>query len=535
MMIWLLLGLIVPAALLTPRVSSGGAWVEWMARSESKLQRYGPLVAAILSILAVWWVWDPPPAAAAFHDQASYLLQARIFASGRWTVPTPPLPEFFEQPHVLLVPAVASKYPPGHALLLAIGAAVRLPVLVPLILTGVTAALLFTLTTRIANAFVAVFAWVFWLTAPLVLRFQGSFFSEISTSALVLASWWALLNWRDSRRSRWLMLLALAVGWGAITRPLTMLAFALPIGILVIRDTLRLRAWRDFALALLLGIAVLSILPIWSAKTTGSWRLSPVAVYRRDYLPFDKPGFRADTTAPHRAASMDPVLRAMYDHFMTARKEQTADAVPRLMGLRLVNLAIGFFQGSRLVMLPFALVGLFAGGAALRFAAISALTVFVAYLPYAHWEKWTLYYLEITPVVAALCAAGFWRIAVQLHGTPERSRVAVTAAAVALILVSARSIERWRREHHGTGTFYREFASSLERLPSQPAIVFVRYSQRAPHHVAVVRNQVDLRSAPVWVVHDLGARNAQLQRLAPNRSVHFFDEDQIVPPPPADR
>jgi hypothetical protein len=176
-----------------------------------------------------------------------------------------------------------------------------------------------------------------------------------------------------------------------------------------------------------------------------------------------------------------------------------------------------------LLLLPFAVAGLFAG-AAFQFAALSALAVFIAYLPYAHYAGWTVYYLELAPAVAALTAVGVWRAAQGIASADRGARLGVLCVTIVLVAVGMLDVARWRREHLVMVRFYQDFANSARNLPSQPAILFVKYSDRAPGHFSVVYNFADLARAPVWVVHDLGARNAELQRLAPDRSTHSFDE-----------
>ena len=56
-----------------------------------------------------------------YHDEFSYLLAGDTYAAGRLANPPLPHPEFFETEHVLLTPAYASKYQPGHGFFLAFG------------------------------------------------------------------------------------------------------------------------------------------------------------------------------------------------------------------------------------------------------------------------------------------------------------------------------------------------------------------------------------------------------------------------------
>ncbi len=253
--------------------------------------RYAPLVAALASIAVVWYVWGSLHQVPVVHDEASYLLQAETFARGRWSMPAPPIPAFFEQYHVFVTPVFASKYPPAHAALLVPGVWLGLPGLVPLLLTGLTAALVFMLARRVANGWVAVLTLLLWFPVSENLIFRASYFSETTSSALWILGWWGLLEWMETDRDRWLSLVAACIGGMTLTRPLTGIAFALPIGVVVLRRCVRTRRWRALAMPAAIGVAELAVVPLWSARVTGTWRTTPWTAYAREYFPYDKLGF----------------------------------------------------------------------------------------------------------------------------------------------------------------------------------------------------------------------------------------------------
>ena len=479
-----------------------------------------------------WASWNPIPVV---HDEMAYVLQAQIFARGRWALPSPPIPAFWEQPHVLVEPTLAAKYFPGHALAMTVGALAGWLPLMPLMLQSTTAALLYVLARRVASGGVAMLAWMVWLCAPLVLYYGPSYFSEATTTACWLAGWYALLEWRSTRRLHWLLGVALFTGWGAITRPLTGLAYAIPIGIVVLRAVFVERRWRDFALAVALGAAVLSILPIWSAHSTGDWRVTPQILYTRMYMPYDVPGFGLVTTRPTH--SITPDLQQLNDGFSAVHAKHVPSTLLNALSARSTNLAASIWGETDGLLVIFALLGLFTLSRATTFAVASGALLLVMYLLYATPAQWTLYYYESIPAFAYLSAAGIaWSAA--MIGRPmatlwspsfdwrsPRWSRALVAGALALAMPGGVALSMLHRQHVTDRKFLVRFDGLIEAIRDPRAVVFVRYAPTHSANVAFVRNVANPAKERVWVVYDRGnSENARLLALAPERKAYLFDE-----------
>jgi hypothetical protein len=395
------------------------------------------------------------------------------------------------------------------------------PALVPLLLTGISGALLFALVWRVANAWVALFAWLAWMGDPINLQFRPSYLSEVTTATMWLVAWWALLHWRTTRQGRWLLALAAAIGWGAITRPLTMLAFAVPIGVLVVRDVAREHLWRDLAFAVALGTAVLCVIPFWSARTTGDWRLTPEQLYAHDYLPYDKPGFTVDRTPPARP--LTPENNYTYVGFFDEHVKHTPARLPAIALDQLSVVAHDEWGGPRLILVPFVLLGVTAMSAEVAFALTCVVALFVAYLGYAHWSHWTLYYFDGLPVLSVIAALGVWKAL----GYLRSHRRAPLAAACLLALLSAHELRVWHRSHVVGSAARVALRHLLSELPVRTAVVFVHYAPRLGPHASIIANSPHLAEEPIWIVHDLGSRNAELMRFSgPRIPLAFYEDDQ---------
>lgn len=520
--------LAVLAAIWASRVVNPAELGKRIERMEGGIRRVGPWLAAVFTVAAVWWTWGHLQPIPTTHDESSYLLQARIFAHGAWTAASPPIPEFFEQPQVLVVPAVASKFPPGHALLLALGAIVQFPPLVPLLVAACTAALIIVVGSRIANPWIAMLAWVIWLATPLVMRFQGSYFAEGTATLMVLATWWCFLEWRDTRRWPWVLGLALAAGWGAITDAATTVAFGLPLLIVFLVDAFRARTWLAPVILIPVVALVLGIIPLWSAQTTGDKALTPTALYARDYVPFDKMGFTIDGGAPNR--TLTPVMLSLRDELLQQHEAQQPNRLPMTFARRLAAIAGDLWQGAQLILIPFFAIGLASMNTPMRVGLVSALLLIVGRIFWAQDPTWTLPYLSIAPVIAGITACGIWRVLVwassglivRLH-IDRRPKMGSALVALVLAFFAVPTFGAWRIRNHQANAMREAFDDAMKQLPSSKSIVFLRYAPRR-QHMSLVFNYPDPQREPVWVVHDLGERNRELLALAQDRTAYVFDE-----------
>ena len=494
--------------------------------------RAAPIIVGTVTTLVTWWLWGTLSATPYVHDEVAILLQAKIFAGFRWAAPAPPLPEFFEQFHVFVTPTLAPKYPPGHALTMVPGIWLGLPGLMSVLLSGLTGAMLFVLARRYSNGVVALLAWIIWLVAPAALRFRPSYFSEITTGAIWLVAWWTLIRYRETGARKWLVALAALVAWGGITRPVTMIVFAIPVGGMVLWTVWKRRAWLDVAAALPLALAICSIVPIWGRAVLGEWGKNPYAYYQALYFPVENPGLGVDSTPPLR--QLPPNMARFNEYARPMHEVHTAERLGEQLQLRLVELRRGMWGGQSFLYL-LAILGVLVMPAAVAVALGTCVLVVLAYLSIAHQPYWLIYYLEVLPVLAFLSALGVWQfVTLVAELAPKRVGRARELALPALVTcaalvswLSADSLDAfgmWHRQLSYAPKYHETFQELVSKIPDRKAVVFVRYAPTADVHLSLTNNEPDPASARVWAVHDLGDENLRLLKIAPDRVPYLYEE-----------
>lgn len=503
-----------------------------MASPRGSLSPDAPLAAllALAAGLIVYANWGGLDRPGLYHDEKAYVLQARVYAGLRWAEPSPPVPALWEQVHVFTEPTFASRYPPGYPALLAPAAALGVPGLTQLLLAGATASVLFLFGARLVGRWTAFLAAALWISAPTNTVWRAAYFSESLTALLWLG--WSWLAWRYRRegRRRDLVGTALLVAAAGLTRPVTAILLAAPL-VAVLWPRWRTAAGRrDTGIALAAALPVCALVPLWSHAVLGSWTTTPYAEYSPRTFPFDMPTLDTDWSPPPR--ELPPDFEALASVQRRPYEERSVGDLPRLLLRRLDRLGVAAlpFQLSEVRFL--APLGLAAAGGPGLIALASALLLLLGHLTMPHPLHWTVYYLEVFPVVAfGVVLAARWALERLRPHAPTLARLArfapVAALALGLVLL-AYGATRWAPPPVAENGWMREevaFRSGVCALPPGEKIVFVhRRPDASPHHM-LVDNDPRWRASDAWIVRSwTKERHRALLQAAPERDAYLFDQ-----------
>jgi len=294
--------------------------------------------------------------------------------------------------------------------------------------------------------------------------------------------------------------------------------------------------------ALLAGATVLSILPAFAYKVTGSPTRLPYLLYLRQHAPFiiqsvgrDRPEVTLppDLELVRQRISADDEQFARLDIRTVFWLRAIEIAKDMSCGGRLWAIGRDTWMKWRLVVLPFVVVGLFfiPRGSWLGLAA--AILLFVGHLWYGHNEAWTKFYVELQPVLSFVAAIGIAK-AIALLVRLGRNKIVTSEAAAPLLACVACSIlivglslpglMLERQDKQLEAVDHKRFWDAVSTIQAPRSIVFVKYSRSHNVDHSLIANDPDWRTARMWVVYDRGSKNETLMARAPERLPYIYDE-----------
>ena len=232
----LALGLVLAAGLLAALLPSVGALVARLpARWASRPGRRALPLALALGLgwflAASWYVavalFDRTPH---ILDAIGYLFQAKMYAAGMLTAPQPPLPEAFAIPFSVLHQGHwFVQYPPGTALLLALGLLAGLPWLVQPLL-GAAAVVLIVLTARRQyGSGTALLVLGLLVTSPFLLLNASAFLSHVPALCFASVALYAGVRYAERPAICWAALTTTGLGSALLTREIVVVPYGVVI------------------------------------------------------------------------------------------------------------------------------------------------------------------------------------------------------------------------------------------------------------------------------------------------------------------
>jgi hypothetical protein len=271
---------------------------------------------------------------------------------------------------------------------------------------------------------------------------------------------------------------------------------------------------------------------VWNHAVLGDWRKLPYAEYSAQTFPFDMPTWNTDWSPPPR--EIPPDLEALADVQRVPFEQRTLASLPGAFLDRADQLGRAALP-TTLSWLRFLVpVGLFLAGAAGAVAFASVLLLLLAHLTMPHPPDWTIYYLDVFPVVTFAVVIALGAIAARVYRAMRAAAVALAPAhglgvalvsGLVLIAAGATSWRPPRIDEHAWMQREKMFRAGVCALPAGKKMVFVKSEPGASPHHNLIDNDPRWGRSDTWIVREWDtARHRALMDAAPDRAAYFYDE-----------
>lgn len=267
------------------------------------------LAVGLISLTSSFYValqfGDLPPA---YHDEYSYLFQAKTFLRGRLVNEGfAEAPELFDQMHVVnLEPnRFFSRYFPGVGLWMAPFVAIGHPYWGHWIAGAITAMLMFGVGRDLAGNATGFLAGVLTALSPGMVLFSNHLLAHHPCLVGLMVFLFCFLRLMRLQSPTYAVFAGVGLSFAMLCRPMTAAGFALPYGVWFaiatitkrgpfrdLNSTNLIRLWFALGLPVAAGLAVVLF---YNHATTGNWKTTPYQIYTDNYTPRHVYGFNNRT------------------------------------------------------------------------------------------------------------------------------------------------------------------------------------------------------------------------------------------------
>jgi hypothetical protein len=256
---------------------------------------------------------DLPPA---YHDEYSYLLQARTFLAGRITYPPMSVrPDLFHQMHVLNEHRTVSRYFPLTGLWMVPFVAIDQPVWGHWLAGGIASMFFYLAMRQIAKPRAAFVGGLLISLSPGLAVFSNLLLAHHPVMLALSIFTWSFFRMMSTSNFAYALLSGIALALAMLGRPMTAAGYALPFGLWLAAQLFQQRKARLLAIGLALPImSGLAVLAMFNLESTGSWRRTAYQEYTDLFTPRHRYGFNNGAVRPD--ADQSKVL-TNYDRWAT--------------------------------------------------------------------------------------------------------------------------------------------------------------------------------------------------------------------------